>query len=442
MPIPLSGTNLKRGAIHTGNRNAADVLEEKRQTLFRQEPLKGASLIKMVQMLPKSSTNNAVFQWAEERFPARNGAVTDVYTDAGLSSAYSSGQNAGTAVYIKMAEDNAKQIIPSQQLLISSESSSADGYDVTVDVKNVSLAGSSSFITAVLLVNDSNNALSSATLSWRISGNAQSEMSGLPGNVSEDPTWYENCTQIFRGAVRISGTQLASKSVFTESKYKSMKRQAFGQMMMDMQRSCIFGIFNKTSVGENGMPRRFTRGIKSALETYESDNVIKCTSWTKTGVTTSSKTWLEYGYDLLDDVMNRTSIYSSGPKKVLCGDLVMSAVSALVRDAGEIQLTPDFEDEFGINVNRLRGMRTTLDFIEDPLFTTDDRLRRSALIFQPQLFEYRHIEGRDVRFVPAKELSGQDQIDGIEEGWIAECGLEWKNLSHCAWLDGFGRTHN
>lgn len=443
MAISLSGSNLKRGPITTGDRNSVNKVEDKRRSLYKEKPVDATPLMKMLQLMPKQVARNSVYSWAGQRFASRVGSVTDAYTDAALTTACGDAvQAGGSMAYLKMAEDNAKQILVGQQLLLSSSTESVVGVELLVDVVGVTLAGANSYVSTQLFSSDSNKCLYQSNLSWRIAGNAQSQLSGLPDGVYEEPVWFENCTQIFMSSLSISGTEMAEEDYLDESFYVRQKAQSFEQLNMDMERTFIFGEFSKTALGSNGKLRKRTMGLKSAIRTYEPNNIFNTTTWTKSGVTTANATWPNYGWDFLKDLMRVTSIMSKGPKKVFCGDLAMSSITDLVEELGVIQLTPDYSDNFGMRVNKVTGMNTELHFIQHPLFATDPAYKRSMLILSPERLLYRPLKGRDVKFLSAKDMGGSfSWVDGIKEGWVAEAGLGFDGLSEFAWVDGMGLTH-
>jgi len=154
-----------------------------------------APLTAMLSKAKTEATNDPEFYWWTKTFGVRGGAVTGVYTDSALGSAYASGATAGTVLYVKMAAATVAEIREGHQVTLR------DASDLTVDVvakvtDRVS-DGASSYVQVVLLEDDDNSTSNDLSDCDRIlvSGNMNSEGAGMPDAISRNPVKWYNYTQ-------------------------------------------------------------------------------------------------------------------------------------------------------------------------------------------------------------------------------------------------------
>jgi hypothetical protein len=80
-----------------------------------------------------------------------------------------------------------------------------------------------------------------------------------------------------------------------------------------------------------------------------------------------------------------------------------------------------------------------------PLFSYDATTRNMMVIIEPKELDYRYID--DTSFYGENsskshpEGYGQRRIDGTNEEWLTECGLEFGLPQKCAVLNGFGQAN-
>ena len=81
-----------------------------------------------------------------------------------------------------------------------------------------------------------------------------------------------------------------------------------------------------------------------------------------------------------------------------------------------------------------------------PLFSYDETTRNMAVILEPKELQYKYID--DTTFYgesSSKSHSsgyGQRRIDGLNEEYLTECGLEFGQPKKCAVLNGAGLDNN
>ena len=117
------------------------------QVILHEFPNGDAPLTALLSMFGKDTTDDPVFHWWTKRVPEQGGAVSNVYIDAGLSTAYSYSSHhstfgvEGATVYVKVSEALAKEFRGGHDVVLRD----SDQYDVDVtgEVVSVYLNGDS-----------------------------------------------------------------------------------------------------------------------------------------------------------------------------------------------------------------------------------------------------------------------------------------------------------
>lgn len=443
MPALEQGTTI-RGPVTTNTRDEMNKRASKRRTLYRELPLDKSPIAKIaMQQASRRPINRVVHDWAQQRFNPRQGDVSRFYNDAQLSSAYNAGSaDAGEALYMKLPNrDVAKQLKRFQQLLIHHIDSDHVVKEVMVDVQEVVVATNDTSYAVVELLEDDDDVLNqSSGLTWRISSNAQSELSGLPDETYEEPIWTQNVTQIFMESLAVSGSEVAEETAeeLDDTMLTRKRFQTHDALMMDVERSVLFGRF-KRGTGPNGRRRNMMRGLKTAMKEHSTDLIMNFPRLNAY----AGGSWLEKGWDFIKDVMLDSSRYSGNEKYVWCGDLALRAINDMIEEETNIQIGPTHTDGFGIRVRTIYGLNTTLHLHNHVLFSTDPAYRRSAFVFEPALISLLPLRGRDIQYLTSDQArrrteNGWTWLDGFKEGWYGELTLEYDNLAAMRWLDGLG----
>lgn len=425
-----------RGPVSTGDRDSVMKKEERRRSVYKQLPMGKTPVMKMLKLMPSKPTRRSIVDWSYDPYVASNGTVTDVYTDAALSSAYASGGVDGTPLFLKVSADDANLRVVGQTLQITD---TANMVSVPAEIIGVTVNGSSSALAVKLLAADSTSALAESALTWEVIGNAHEEMSPLPDGVYREPIWLQNVAQIFMAAVEMSGTELAEEDVIDETMYRRYVAQSYDSLMESMELAVILGT-QKKGTGASGRNKFYMGGLKPFITSYASSNVK---NW-KTDSSYAGETWLAKGWDFMENYMVQLARYSANRKTALVGDLAHLAINQLVEDRGTFNMTSE-TNEFGIRVKRLVGLNTELDLIQHPLFSMNDNRRRSMMVIEPELLRYRPMRGRDIQFVKSEQLRGNQKvengftwIDGIKDGWYGQVTMEFDNAEAMGWVDNLG----
>lgn len=424
-----------RGAITTDVRQDDIHPEDWRPTVYAQKLVGKAPLTAMLLSIPNGSTPSRFIHWPSIAFNSMRGDVTDILTGPPPGgSAYTSGGAAGNQLYAHMSASDAAKVNVGDNILLANSA-----YALRIGRVNgvSSTTDAASYVAFILRETDTDNALASASLTWRLSGHSEAEMSPLPKASGEEVEWFDNCAGITMESIEVSGTEQVEKSRLSDDVRTFQRARALQRFDIKVERNLIFGIYTfAQGAGVNGKDILESRGIRTAISENETANMMNYT----TDTDFSGQSWLSGGMDFLNEKMEVLGRHGEAEfKKMYVGGLGWLAINELVLDYGQYKIE-HLTDEFGIKVRRLTGLTTGLDIILHPLFSEDPAFRRSALIIEPDLLRYKPMVNRDVQFISGQDRdpNGWTWVDGVKEGWMAQYTLEYDNLAGMGWMDGLG----
>lgn len=388
----------------------------------------------LTSLMKKEAVDDPEYNWFTKTFPRQGGAVTGVYTDVMLSSAYATGATAGTTLYVKMAAATAGQIRVGHQVLLRDASNYT--VDVNAKVTAVVINGDSSYCAVRLLEADDNgsgNDLSDCDTILVI-GNLNAEGAPMPDAISQSPTKIYNYTQIFRTSLSITRTARKTK-LRTGDAYQEMKTEALEMHGVEMEKAFLWSIPTE-GTGSNGQPERSTMGLIPFIKTYSSN-----VSAYNLATSYAGKTWLQGGRAWLAEQLANTFKYGSGQKLGFCGLNALLAINELAEDMGWMQLTPT-QNKFGINIHTWVTPTGELNLKLHPLFSYEATNLRTLVIFEPKNVRYRFIDDTDFYSDAKKQNTGKLRYDSTDEEWLTECGLEFHYPEACAYLEGLGANNS
>lgn len=417
----------------TGMRGTGDWATDERPKNWRQGilylyPNGMAPLTGLMSKMSDESTDDPEFNWWTKLLATQGGAITGAYTDAGLSVAYVSGGTAGQTLYMKCAEVVASEFRVGHQALLRD----ADHLDVDVNAKVVAVVknGASSYLACRLLEADDNGA--STDLSdcdtVKIIGNINPEGGPMPDSIAYDPTKLTNKCQIFRTPLSITRTARKTK-LRTEDAYKEAKREAMQYHSLEMEMAFFWGIQSE-NIGSNGKPERTTDGLIQCIKANAATNVNDFSLNT----TYSGNTWLASGEEWLDIMLEQIFRYGSMEKLAFVGSGCLLGINRLAKATGQIQLTP-MTMAYGLKVMEWITPFGVVYLKTHPLFSYDATTRNAMVIFEPSELKYRYVD--DTMFIADKDNSGVNRVDGTNEEWLTECGLEYHHPLKFGYLTGF-----
>jgi hypothetical protein len=412
-----------------------------RETILRLYPNGEAPLTAILSKMGSEKVPDAEYNWWTKKFPDQAGAISGIYTDLAMSTAYTSGGTDGQTLYVKVAEAVAEEFRVGHQVLLRD----SDDYTVDVNAKVTAVTrnGASSQIAVKLLEADDNSSyghdLSDADRIMII-GNINAEGAYMPDGISYNPTKYYNYTQIFRTPLSITRTARETK-YRTGDKYREMKREALELHGVEQEKAFIWGIRTE-KVGSNGKPERTSGGILWFLRSYVPANVNDFTLnatyhgkyWTDVG---GGKTWLDY-------YLEQLFRFGSKDKLALCGSGAVMGIQQLVEAGAHMQITP-MTTSYGLRVSEWMTPFGTIYLKTHPLMSQETTTRYSMIILEPSNLRFRYVtdttfygEGQSTQ---SSQGNNANRKDATDEEYLTEAGLELWHPDTFMFLNGVGQDH-
>lgn len=363
------------------------------------------------------------FNWWTKLLPAQGGAVTDVYTDAAMTTALAAGGTAaGTLLYVKVAQALASEFRVGHQVLL--RVSTNLNVDVNAKVTGRTLAGADSQIVVRLLEADDNGGAThlGSCDTILIIGNINAEGAPIPDAIAYDPVKWNNFTQIFRTPLDITRTARKTR-LRTEDAYKEAKRESLEIHSIELEKGFFWGIKTE-NVGSNGKPERTTMGLIQAIKTGAPSNVFNYTADTNF----SGDPWSGAGgggEEWLDNSLEVIFRYGSGEKIAFAGSGAILGINKLAKSAGQINLTP-MTTSYGLKVTQWITPFGTVNLMTHPLFSYEITTRNLMVVLEPSMLKYRYIDDTTFMSMDTTKVSpSHERLDGTKEEWLTECGLEY-----------------
>lgn len=421
-----------------GMRGTGDWVTDQRPMNWRQQILKlypngMAPLTAMLSMMGSESVDDPQFHWWTQEQTAVGGAVSGVYTLPDLTAAYVSGGVAGDVIYVTVTTVLANRIREGHQILLR------DASDYTVDVvgkiTGVTRGGVTSVLAVKLLEADDNS--TSGDLSncdtFKIIGNINPEGGEMPDAIALNPTKVYNYTQIFRTPLSVTRTARKTK-LRTGDNYQKAKAEALEMHSWEMELAFLWGIRTENT-GDNGKPERTTMGVINFIRQYAAAN---CDDYTLNAIY-SGKDWTADGggQTWLKAMLEQIFRYGAEDKLCLCGSGFLLGIDALAETFGTINIVPGAKT-YGMQIREWVTPFGSIYMKTHPLFSYDATTRNMGIVLEPKELTYRYID--DTMFKPYKD-SG-NHIDGTEEEFLTEAGLEFGLAQKCGILNGVGLDNN
>ncbi len=428
-----------------GNGDWADNQRPKdyRQLILHEFPNGDAPITAITSMMKNEKTTSAEFNWWTKRLPSQSGAVSGIYIDAGLSTAYvyathqSTFGVSGKVVYAKVAEALAKEIVPGHQVVLRDD----DVFDVDVvgEVVGVNYNGSSSYIAVELLEDDDNSASSS---SYNLStvdrlivvGNINAEGGMIPRGLAYTPVQYTNYTQIFRTAMEIARTARREK-LRTGDQFVELKREALERHSIELEKALIWSVRSET-IGSNGKPKRTFDGMLSFIRRNATSTSLTAQSSIndfRLNTNYSGQSWLDGGEHWFDSMLEYLGTYAPNEVIGLCGSGALTGIARLAKVNGNIQLQPGPNKTYGMSFTTWVNPHITVHLKKHPLMARESSTKYSMLLFSPKNIVMRVLE--NTKFLKNRQAPG---IDGEVHEFLTEIGPEFHFPDQFQWLNGIG----
>lgn len=410
-----------------------------RQKIMKLYPNGQAPLTAILSMMGSSRVDDPEFNWWVQAQSSVDGAVAGVYTIADLSAAYAGGGVAGDTVFVHVTDSSVfNRVRQGHQILLRD----ASDYRVDVNGKITEVhRGTNYEVYAVKLLEADDNSTDHDLQNcdtFKIVGNINPEGGEMPDAVAQDPTKVYNYTQIFRTPLSITRTARKTR-LRTGDQYQKAKAEALEMHSWEMELAFWWGIRTE-NIGDNGKPERTTMGAINFIRQYAAAN---CDDYTL-NATYAGQTWAAGGETWFKTYLEQIFRYGADQKMAFVGSGCLLGIDALAMTGGQINLVPG-QKTYGMEIREWVTPFGTIYMKTHPLFSYDATTRNMMVILEPKELGYRYID--DTSFYGESsskthpEGYGQRRIDGTNEEWLTECGLEFGLPQKCAVLNGFGQAN-
>ena len=418
-----------------------------RQQILKLYPNGMAPLTAIMSMMGGKKVDDAQFHWWTQVQNTVQGDVLGLCTDAAFTVNYVANAALGDTIFISVtgigegaggAVAMGNRIREGHQILLRD----ADDWRVDTVGKVVSVNRGVTTIVGVRLL-EADHILGVAPLDYnltdcdefKIIGNINPEGGEMPDAIALNPENVFNYTQIFRSPLSITRTARATR-LRTGDDYQKAKAECLEMHSWEMELAFLWGIRTEL-VGDNGQPERTTRGVIDFIRTYAAAN---CDDYRR-NATYAGQTWAAGGETWLDTYLEQIFRYGSNEKLCLCGSGFLMGIDALAKQGGQINIAPG-QKFYGMEIDEWRTTFGRIKMKTHPLFSYDATTRNMAIILEPKELGYRYID--DTGFYGESsskthpEGYGQRRIDGTNEEYLTEAGLEFGLPQKCAVLNGVG----
>jgi len=423
-----------------GMRGTGDWVTDQRPMNWREQilylyPNGMAPLTAILSMMGSEKVDDPQFHWWTQEQTAVGGAVAGIYTLPDLSAAYATGGVAGDVLYAQITTVLANRIREGHQILLRD----ASDYRVDVVGKVTGVTrGTTNSVLAIKLLEDDDNSTAhdlSNCDTFKIIGNINPEGGEMPDAIALNPSKVYNLTQIFRTPLSLTRTALKTKLRTPEQRQKA-KSEALEMHSWEMELAFLWGIRTE-NIGDNGKPERTTMGVINFIRQYAAAN---CDDFTLNPAYTG-QTWAAAGQTWLENLLEQIFRYGANEKLCLCGSGFLLGLQRLAEAGGVVNLQPGAK-VYGMEITKWLTPFGYIYLKTHPLFSYDATTRNMGILLEPKELTYRYID--DTTFYGESsnkthsEGYGQRRVDGTNEEFLTEAGLEFGLAQKCAVLNGVG----
>lgn len=423
-----------------GMRGNDDWVADQRPMNWRQQimylyPNGMAPLTAILSMIGNESVDDPQFHWWTQEQTTVGGAVAGIYTLPDLSLAYVGGGVAGDMIYAQITTALGNRVRAGHQILLRDASDYR--VDVTGKVTDAIRGTANTVLSIRLLEADDNSPDNNLTDSdvFKIIGNINPEGGETPDAIALNPVKVYNYTQIQKTPLSITRTARQTR-LRTGDQYQKMKSEALEMHSWEMELMFLWGIRTE-NIGDNGKPERTTMGVINFIRQYAAAN---CDDYTL-NPTYAGQTWVAGGETWLKNMLEQVFRYGAEEKLCLCGSGFLLGIDALAMTGGQVNLQPA-QKVYGMQIREWITPFGSIQMKTHPLFSYDATTRNMGILIEPKEMQYKYVQ--DTTFYgesTSKQHSegyGQRRVDGTNEEYLTECGLEFGLPQKCAMLNGVG----
>lgn len=417
------------GMKGTGQFAANERPQNWREMILYLYPNGSAPLTAMLSMLGSESTDDYIYNWWTKGLAEQQITGATLWTDAAMATtAVGAGPFlAGETIYVQGPQAQVQEFREGHQVLLRTPADQSD--DVTGKVIGRTLAGATSSIAVRLLEDTPGGAatdLDNVDMALII-GNINPQGGVMPDAISYPPVQLNNRTQIFRTPLSITRTARRTR-LRTGDAYQEMKREALELHAIEMEKAFIWGVQSEV-LGANGHPETTTAGVRSFIPGANRMDYVAAVA--------PGTTWLQGGEDWLDAALEISFRFGGTEKLAICGSGALLGLNALAKVTGQIQLTPE-TTSYGLKVVNWITPFGNIYLKTHPLYSYQPSNRNSMLLLEPDKLKFRYIDDTNFISDPEDRVNRNRSLDGTEEEFLTEAGLELHHPQAFAELQNVG----
>ncbi len=389
----------------------------------------------MASMLSSEKTDDPRFNWFEKSLPEQQGPLLGdgIYTDPSLGTAFTTGGAAMSIYFARISQELAQEFRRGHQVLLEKEGDPR--FETQAEVLTVMLNGDNSYVSIQLHEDPAEETTLAGVDTISVIGNLNAEGATMPDAISYDPTNLWNYTQIWRTSLSITRTARLTKIRYGSDAYQLAKSEALELHALEMEKSTIWGE-RLERIGDNGKPKRTTRGIIKAIKAAAPENVVDY----RYDPDYAGLTWAEGGEEWLNANLTRLFTYGRDEKMAYVGYGASAGIGALAKAGSEFQISSSVR-RYGIRVNEWLLSNGVLHLKTHPLFAKRANYRNAMLIHEPQRMRFRAISDTDFITDPPDKVNRNNSKDATEEEYLTEGGFEYHNAETGGVLYGVGENN-
>lgn len=388
---------------------------------------RSANLLALLSKIADEKTTDPIFKWFEELMSFQDSPMTagNVFTNAAMTTPYTSGGVQDAIVYVKVPELFAKEIVPGHHVTFSRKAD-AD-YSLAARVTDRVVNGSDSRLTCRLWEADDNSATSDLSDADHIliTGVACGEGTKSVDGVAYNPKAVENYTEITKTSIGPISKGAEQQQLNTGKPWIQMVEDSMMYHGNEIERKLWFNPAKRKTTDENGNVIYTTTGINDFIQTHRY-SFNKADPLGEYDYASSNTSWSVGGLEFLNKVLPRVFKYGRNRKLAYCGVGALQAFQMLAYDNANLNITME-TGMFGIAVRVFQTTFGIIDLIIHPLFSwlQGGRFSNSVFIIDPREMRYMYRTDSDGKrdFRVEKNIQDNDS-DSRKDQFLTECGLE------------------
>lgn len=380
-----------------------------RETILRLWPEGSAPLFALTEKMNSEKVSDPEFNWWNERM---------VVPDIAIAVAATTGETALTVV------SGGRMLRPNQVIQVTRMGVNEPSVYTPANVELMMLSSVTSDTQIVAKRGQfGTTAIALTTSGTRLTalGTAFGENSLAPAPTSRNPVKFSNYTQIFRHTFGLSRT--ADSTTFrTGQAYANDRERTSFDHSAAIEQQFLFGIpfegTDSTAGPSNGKPLRITGGLRHFLQSNV--KIFQTAPTHDTFLEAVSPIW-------------NWNTKAGGQRIGFCGNGFLREMNKLAMNSPQTQINhTEVLRLFGMKLNVWQFPQGEIGFRTHPLMNQNTQYQYSAFIVDPWALQYRYL--LDTKFQENLQTPGQD---GMQDGWITECGLEVLAEETCAYIGNF-----